>query len=313
MEPWLELLVVAVTALVAVLAARTAAGSRWWPVTTLAGLAGIVILLFARRWPTLGVEPLGWLLPGIRQHLVLAVALPLCLLPLAARLPRSRDRRALGGLALLGTAWWALAPVAAGALWQVEHRGNPPRQDLFGVHLQRGGYTCGPAAAVTACALLGVATSEDALARAGRTTPWWGTPLGQLADAVRSTDPDLLVTPRAYASADELLPDDGIHIAMVALSAISDHYVVVLARQGDEALVADPLRGLRVWRWRDLERRFRGVGLALRHPQRSPPRLPGFLPGGRMAADFLAILREQPGRGRARQPLVGTTDQNRVR
>ena len=128
-----------------------------------------------------------------------------------------------------------------------------------GVCLQTTGYTCGPAAAATLLARLGVPTDEREMAGLCGTSPILGTdiyPLGRglrakLAGSGRNVD----VVRGDWESLRKLKSPA---LAVVRFTAVIDHVVVILNAGEDSVQIADPLSGVRESPRAEFESRWRG-------------------------------------------------------
>jgi predicted double-glycine peptidase len=136
--------------------------------------------------------------------------------------------------------------------------------DSDGVCLQTTGYTCGPAAAVTALRRLGFKADEGQLAILTHCTSFTGTPPDILADSLQSRygRNGLRCEYRGFRDVAEL-KNAGLTLAVVKFNFIVDHYVTVLAVNDHTVTIGDPLYGLTEMSRHDFEDMWRFCGVAL--------------------------------------------------
>jgi predicted double-glycine peptidase len=118
--------------------------------------------------------------------------------------------------------------------------------DRDGVCRQSNGYTCGPAAAVTALRQFGITAEEGDLAVLARTSDALGTPPDVLANVLkrRYRDEGIAAHYRYMRDLSEVKPGD-VFIAVVYFDFTTDHYVTVIEVHDDRLVVGDPLSGKR--------------------------------------------------------------------
>jgi predicted double-glycine peptidase len=204
-----------------------------------------LVILAINRIPPLHYQlPFSWLAKGRFEFFAFAVSLPLMFGTLIPRLHRSRQRRMLWVLAVVGTGYFGVMPFAEAALVRERLEGLETwRED--GICLQTTDFTCGAAAAVTALHRLGLRAEESELAIAAHTTPSWGASSGQLAGAIELLyGRDGVRCEIKRFSSIQQMGDVCPVIATVKYRFMVDHYVTVLSVDDDELLVADPLKGL---------------------------------------------------------------------
>jgi len=111
-----------------------------------------------------------------------------------------------------------------------------------GICMQTTGYTCGPAAAVTALARLGYQAQESSIALASETGRYYGADEFRLAQAMNQTAKGLHCHVADFRSVDDLrgLPPV---IVIINLGADIAHYIVILKFDGKWAECADPMAG----------------------------------------------------------------------
>ncbi|MFI5379352.1 MAG: cysteine peptidase family C39 domain-containing protein [Tepidisphaerales bacterium] len=249
-------------AVAGVLLART---KRAWLAGFLVPLAFVVMILLSRRIPLLEFRwPFRWIMAGRTEFLVLASASSMMLVTLISRLRQRRLRILLGIFSVIFVLDGAVLPFVLPLVMRGQLRRVNTVIDADGVCLQQTGYTCGPAAAVTALRRLDLPADEGELAIYLQASPT-GTQADILAEllARRFGSSGLTVEYRAFRSADEL-PADGQVLAVVTANLLCDHFVVVDRVTPTEVEVSDPLRGKSRWTRAAFDARWRGSGVVLR-------------------------------------------------
>ena len=225
----------------------------------------VLALLFAGvRWvPALEFNAVVRLfIAGRTEFLLMAAGAPLlfgCTIPKL----RPRLRPAVTAFAVVAATYFVL-PFLLPVCLRARHRGLATEIDADGVCRQSTGYTCGPAAAVTALHRLDIDADEGDLAVALHTTPVHGTQAETICRVLRRRYRTHGLT-AAYRRFDHVaeLPDDTPCIVVVEHSFLVDHFVTLLGREGDEVVLADPLRGL-TREFRDgFSRAWRGSAILL--------------------------------------------------
>lgn len=255
--PWLESLAVLTLLLLTGSALPRLAGSRGWLAAWLVALLLVVLLGAQRRYPALDEAwPLSYLTAGRTEYVLYG---PLTLLLLGLPILHSTHRAiqaAAATFALLVVWVTSLAPFLGPVLYA------PPRARLTsdGICLQSDGFSCGPAAAVTALTRLGLSPDFSSLARAAHTSPVIGTPPDLLCQALQSLYP--VTARRLYLDHLEQLPP-GQALLLVNHSPWTDHYLSLVSYSPSEVLVVDPLRGPAGLRRADFERRWRHLAIII--------------------------------------------------
>jgi len=238
----------------------------------------LVGLAIASRWyPEIALHrSLSWLLEGQRRWALLGFTAPAVLLALRSGLGRRSERVWVTILAsiLVG---YALSPFIVFAAVRGRLLALPTRLDPNGVCRQGTGYTCGPAAAVTALRRLGFEAEEGELAALFRTTPTSGTGVETLVLRLRDRygSSGLSVEYRRFDDVGDLPVRSGpaeeevCTILPVRHGILVDHYVTVLGRDEERVTVGDPLVGLRMVSRDELRRWWRSSGVVLR--RMNPP------------------------------------------
>jgi len=230
----------------------------WLPVAV--GAAVLALLNGGVRWRA---DLAAVLFPWTDYPLVAAWHIPMCVLGLAAlvgQLPRRQTRRVVGAAVVFVVCYgiWSAATT-----FLVPFDDLTGRPDRTGFCRQTSNYSCGAAALCTFLAQLDCESSEREVARLSA-MQWHGgvTALG-LRRAARIT-----LHGRAHTvgirrlSWSDLRTRDGPCVVAVRYSLLVDHFVTVLAVDGDRVTVADPLaRGIGVWSRDELESRWRRIAL----------------------------------------------------
>jgi predicted double-glycine peptidase len=276
MSPWVETLGVITLAALGFAVGRICSRlpRPWWTIGYFLPLLLIVLIGLAHRFRTLEfVVPFTWLMAGRMEFILGAFVCTLVLTTPLSRLPKQRDRMAIGILmtAMVGLAF--VPPFMAPALNRHTLAALPNQIDADGVCRQSTDYTCGPAAAVTALRLLDLDGTEGDLAILARTSNAMGTPPDLLARALRQryAADGLEVEYRPFQSVADL-DQPGYTLALVKFSFLMDHYVVVVEVSEDTVTVADPLTGLATLSHEDFARIWRRVGIVLSRPILVSPR-----------------------------------------
>lgn len=179
--------------------------------------------------------------------------------------PRRQSRLLISALGVIVVLHLGILPGTGWLLVRDHWRSSRTLIDESGVCMQSTSWSCGPAAAVTGLAQLGIATSEASLARKARTSPFSGTPpvnLMQAIEAEGSGRDRVRCRLMLMESIDEI-PLDYPTIAMVRHSLMAHHYVVILAIGDDQVVIADPEKGLQIMSRDSFMARFMGMIIQL--------------------------------------------------
>jgi hypothetical protein len=269
---WLEVLGVFALAAAGTLAGRKLSGLRtpYWIPGFVLPFAFILTIPLLRWLPAIVFSaPISMVTTGRWEFAIFAFACPLAFATLAPRLPRTRDRRAVALGAAAAVIYYSLCPFLIPAIMQGYLSRLETTIDRNGICVQSNHYTCGPAAAVTALRALGLPAEEGQLAVLAHTTPLTGTAPDCLCNALheRYGAEGVSCRFRPFRSIDELR-DAGLTIAVVNLSLLIDHYVVVFEVSEHEVVVGDPLRGKQTLSREAFRERWQNVGIVVR---RDPP------------------------------------------
>jgi hypothetical protein len=239
----------------------------WWSLGYFIPLALILIYGVDIHFPSLlsSASAVSWLLIGRKKFAILGFAAAMLLSTPLSRLPQKRDRTGIVMFIvaiIFGSSIWPfLAPMFNRSQLAQLHT----RIDADGVCLQNTGYTCGPAAAVTALRKLGFPAEEGEIAVLSQTSSFTGTPPDLLAEALqqRYGRDGLIADYRFFKNLDEL-QQAGLTLAVVKFSFMVDHYVTVLKVNDFAVTVGDPLNGIQIISRGDFLNEWRFCGIVLK-------------------------------------------------
>ncbi len=238
---------------------------RHWVAGFVAPFAVIMMVTVARRFSWLSYEPaFSWLMRGRREFFILGAAVAMMFMTLVPRLTSKRSKVLVTALMAVAVLNLSVAPFALPVAVRTYLLGLDTQVDAEGVCLQNTGYTCGPAAAVTALRALGVAAGEGQVAVAAQTTPIWGTELDILGAACEELYGGDGVTCEltAYRDAGELAGRAA--VVPIKHAFLVDHYVCVLDVGEDGVTVGDPLQGKRMYSRGEFEELWRHAALVFK-------------------------------------------------
>ncbi|HVU27959.1 MAG TPA: cysteine peptidase family C39 domain-containing protein [Verrucomicrobiae bacterium] len=238
----------------------------WWLAGYFVPLTVILFYGVAIHFPAMlpNAPFVSWLFVGRKKFDVLGFVTAMVLAAPLSRMPQKRDRRVIMLLmvaVVFGISVWPfIAPLFnRKELARLHTRINPD-----GICLQNTGYTCGPAAAVTALRRLGLPAEESEIAILSQTSSFTGTPPDLLAEALRQkyAQDDLTVEYRFFKNLDELRKA-GLTLAVIKFSFMVDHYVTVLKVDDSTVTVGDPLNGLTTIPREEFLKQWRFCGIVL--------------------------------------------------
>jgi hypothetical protein len=242
---------------------------RWWVLGYFIPLLLVSALGIAQHWPAFGCAPgVSGVAGGWMRFALLSAAVPVLLITPAMRLPSARKQTMVGAFAAVVILAFGVFPLVAPAFVRADLSGIETALDADGVCLQQTGYTCGPAAAVTALRALGIDAEERAIALEARTNQAHGTQPVELCRAIRGLfGADGVGCAFAdFASAEELAGACPV-IALVKWSTLVDHWVAVLEAGDGRLVLGDPVAGKSVVSYEEFERRWRFNGIRLRRAE----------------------------------------------
>jgi len=273
-RPWLETLGGLVLAGAACVVGRLFSRLRrpYWAAGYAAPLLVIAAVAAVRWAPALEfIPPFSWLLAGRIEFAASAAAGAMLFATLLPHLPRREMKILVGILMAVIVLRYAVLPFALPGLLRGSLSALETKFDPDGVCQQSTGYTCGPAAAVSALDQLGLPGDEAELAVLARTNPVSGTQPDLLCAALaeRYAARGLSCEYRYFASVAELR-DAAPAIAMIRHSILTDHYVAVLKVDDLRVTLADPQVGLRKLSDEHFARIWRNCAIVLSLPGAGP-------------------------------------------
>jgi len=196
--------------------------------------------------PWLTTFPPGcWLAAGRTEEVIAAFVLTMLLFTVLPQLSSKRKKVLVAALAVAAELHLSLISFLHPALLQNYHLGLTTEVTGSGVCLQSTGYTCAPAAAVTALRLLDLEAGEGELSVLARTRPVQGTSFGLLRSALnkRYRDQGLKCTEEPCDTIEQLR-GPGVAIVSIKLESGIGHAITVMEVTDDEVIVGDPRSGL---------------------------------------------------------------------
>lgn len=234
----------------------------WWLIGYVVPLLLMICIALARWFPWLEPHPpFQWIMAGRIEFAMLAVICTLLLTTPLPRLPRRRDRMWLSILMVVFVIYLSVLPFLAPALSYRHLASLQTTVNFEGVCLQSNGYTCGPAAAVTALHALGIEAEEGELAILAYTTHFTGTQPDVLCNAI--TKRYGVACRQAYFHDVLELRDRVPVIAVVKFAFLIDHFVTVLDAGDSTVVIGDPLVGRVEMTHEEFASRWRRCGILL--------------------------------------------------
>ena len=190
------------------------------------------------------IVPFSWLTEGMREFVVLSMAITMLFSTLLRRLANKRLKVLIIIFMIIAAVYYSVTPFFYPILIRNELEQLETNVDHRGFCTQSTDYTCGPAAAVTALRKFGIKAEEGKIAILAHTTPFSGTPPDILCKTLqdRYGPEGLSCEYRLFHSIDEL-KEVGTAIALVKYSFLIDHYITILGFNDFAFIVADPLVG----------------------------------------------------------------------
>jgi hypothetical protein len=239
---------------------------NWWMLGYFLPLLLIAVYGVGIHAPSLlaSTSALSWMFVGRNKFFVLSFVAALVLATPLFRLPQKRDRRFIILLVVVAVFASSVWPFLAPMLNRHELAHLQTRINAQGVCLQNTGYTCGPAAAVTALRRLGLPAEEGEIALLSQTSSSTGTPPDLLAEALgqRYGKNGLVAEYRFFKNLGELRRA-GLTLAVVRFSFMVDHYVAVLKVTDSAVTVGNPLSGLETLSREDFLEQWRFCGVVI--------------------------------------------------
>lgn len=274
MNPWFETIGVVLVALLGVFLGRVFSRFRkdYWIVGYFLSLLLIVFLAITRYSNSLAfVPPFVWT-AGRVKFVIFSLAVTMGLTTPLSRLPYKFEKVAVCILMVMVVVWFSVLPFLAPALIEGHLANLTTRVDSNGICFQSTGYTCAPAAAVTALRKLGLPAYEGEIAILSHTSPVAGTLPGCLQAALQNRygAEGLRCQYRCFDSIAQL-KDAGITLAVVKDAFLSDHCVAVLEVSEKMITVADPVVGKRSLSHKQFEEIWRFSGIVLKRDSTQSP------------------------------------------
>jgi hypothetical protein len=276
MNLWLAAAVSLVCALVGMLLGKWFSGLRrpYWTIGFVLPL--VLTFVYALTFPFPGImfrPPLSWMMMGIKKFASLGFIAAMLLTTPLSRVPGARGRLLIALLIGVSVFYLSVWPFIAPMLDRGQLSRLHTTFDQNGICLQGTGYTCGPAAAVTALRKLHLPAEEGQIGIISCTSDLEGTPPDMLAEGLKKeyVKDGLQVQCRVFNTVGEL-KHAGLTLAIIKYGFLEDHWVTVLDVTDTEVVVGDPLSGLTRLTYEDFSKRWRFIGVVL---QRKLPALGG--------------------------------------
>jgi len=208
--------------------------------------------------------PFCWVTAGRVRFVVLAFAITMGLTTPLSRLHSRVKKLIVCGAMLIAVVRLAILPFAVPAVIRGYLYSLETKFGTGGVCLQTTDYTCGPAAAVTALAKLGIRAQEGELAVLSHSAPVTGTLPHCLYQAIQRkyAAQGLECQWRYFESPNQLKAADAA-LVVVKDSFLSDHCVAVLDVTDAGLIIADPVLGTLYLSHPEFEKVWRFCGILL--------------------------------------------------
>ncbi|MCJ7675183.1 MAG: cysteine peptidase family C39 domain-containing protein [Sedimentisphaerales bacterium] len=267
MNPWLETLGVVLVTLAGIYLGWVCSGFRkpYWLLGYLFSFTLIAMLILARQnGPLHSLPPLAWIAASRAKFIILALAVTTGLTTPLSRLPRKSERLLVCLVMAVVVGWFSVLPFIAPTLIRGRLSSLATKFDSDGVCRQATSYTCGPAAAVTALAKLGLSANEGEIAILAHCSPVTGTLPACLCAALADRYAGQGLKCR-YGHFDSIsqLKRAGVTIAIVRDAFLLDHCIAVLEVSDRTVTIADPMAGLRLMPREQFEKIWRFSGIIL--------------------------------------------------
>jgi len=234
----------------------------WWLVGYVTPLSIMAAISLSRWFPRLeSAPPFAWIMAGRVEFVLMAAACAMMMTSLVSRLRRRGEKVCLMALMVVFVAGQSIPSFLAPAFNYHYLRDLKTLVDVDGVCIQSNGYTCGPAAAVTALHQIGVEAREGDIAVWAHTTRMTGTQTDVLCDVI-ATHYGVPCRQAYFRTADEMRDLVPV-IAVVKYAFLIDHFVTVLEVTDSAVVVGDPLEGRVEMTRDDFAKRWRRNGIVL--------------------------------------------------
>lgn len=206
-----------------------------------------------------------WITAGRVKFVIFSLAVTMGLTTPLSRLPYKFEKVAIYILMAVVVVWFSVLPFLVPALIQNHLANLTTLLDSNGICFQTTGYTCAPAAAVTALRKLGLTAQEGEIAILAHTSPVAGTLPGCLQTALQNRygDEGLRCQYRHFDSIAQL-KDAGLTLAVVKSAFLTDHCIAVLEVSDRMITVADPALGKKSLSYKQFEEIWRFSGIVLK-------------------------------------------------
>jgi len=239
----------------------------WWLVGYATPLSIMAAISLSRWFPRLELAPpFAWIMAGRVEFALLACACAMMMTSLVSRLRRRGEKVSLMVLMVVFVAGQSIPSFLAPAFNYRHLTDLMTLVDVDGVCIQSNGYTCGPAAAVTALHQIGVEAGEGDLAILAHTTRMTGTQADVLCEVI-TAHYGVPCRQAYFRTIDELRACVPV-IAVVKYALLIDHFVTVLEVTDAMVVVGDPLAGRVEMTREEFAGRWRKHGIILERPIR---------------------------------------------
>lgn len=225
----------------------------------------IIAVVILNRMPDLSYRlPLFWFGEGRNEFIIMALCVPFIFGILIPQLRQKRQKLFVSVFTGLGTIYFLIPPFLEPALlyYQFQNHENWIEDDVC---MQQTGFTCGPAAAVTALKQIGINGNEGDIAIASYTTHIWGTPAVSLASGIEALfgPAGIQCHVQRFDSIEEL-KDKCPVIAIIKYRSMVDHYVTVMEVSDETVTVGDPLKGKETLTYNEFLEKWRMIGIVVK-------------------------------------------------
>jgi hypothetical protein len=275
-SPWLETIGIILVALLGVFLGKVFSRPRkaaYWITGYFLSFLLILFLVITRYSNSLAFVPLFvWITAGRVKFVIFSLAVTMGLTTPLSRLPYKFEKVAIYVLMVVVVVWFSVLPFLVPALIEGYLANLTTRLDSNGICFQTTGYTCAPAAAVTALRKLGLPAQEGEIAILSHTSPVTGTLPGCLQAALQNRygDEGLRCQYRRFDSIAQL-KDAGLTLAVVKSAFLTDHCIAVLEVSDRMITVADPVSGKRSLSHKQFEEIWRFSGIVLKRDSTQSP------------------------------------------
>jgi predicted double-glycine peptidase len=264
---WIETLGVIGLAGVGVLAGWRCSRWRrpWWLIGYITPLLVVATISSARWVPWLELYwPIRPIMAGRTEFALLALVCTMLLTTPLSRLRHRRDRIVIAGFMVVCVISQSVMAFLMPVFNYQQLADLKTLVDVDGVCIQSNGYTCGPAAAVTALHQMGVKAKEGELAILAHTTRFTGTQPDVLCQVIQKRYG--VSCQQVYFRDISELQSRVPVVATVKFAFLIDHFVTVLEVAPTTVVVGDPLVGRVEMTHEEFARRWRKCGIVFDQP-----------------------------------------------